>query len=167
MPRQRPRGVQYRRKRTGKTDYPARLKQIISRRIRLVVRLSLKNVYAQLVEFNQDGDKILLAANTNELKKKYSWNIARRNTPAAYLTGLLLGLKAKNKNIKDAVLDIGFRSPVKGSLVYALLKGAIDAGLKVPHSTEILPSEDRIKGTHVKKSNFEQVKTNIMKGVAK
>ena len=80
---------------------------------------------------------------------------------------MLLGLKAKNKNIKEAVLDIGFRSPVKGSLVYTVLKGAVDAGLKVPHSTEILPSEDRIKGTHMKKSNFEQVKANIMKGVAK
>jgi large subunit ribosomal protein L18 len=33
--------------------------------------------------------------------------------------------------------------------VYAALKGALDAGLKVPHSPDILPSEERIKGKHI------------------
>jgi hypothetical protein len=34
--------------------------------------------------------------------------------------------------------------------LYAALKGAIDAGLKIPYNEEILPSEDRIKGEHIK-----------------
>lgn len=167
MPRIKKQGTPYRRKRQGKTDYRSRLKQVISGRTRLVVRLSSKNVYAQLIEFNQDGDKVLASVATNELKKKYGWKGARRNASAAYLTGLLVGMKAKTKNIKEAILDIGMRSPIKGSNIYAVLKGAVDSGLKVPHSAEVLPKEERIKGTHIKNSNFDQVKTAIMKGATK
>ena len=47
------------------------------------------------------------------------------------------------------MLDIGFHTPVHGSTVFAVLKGALDAGLKVPHSEEALPSEDRIRGEHI------------------
>ena len=167
MPRVKKQGTQYRRKRQGKTDYRSRLKQVISGRTRLVVRLSSKNVYAQLVQFNQDGDKILASAATNELKKKYGWKGARRNIPASYLIGLLIGMKAKTKSIKEAILDIGMRSPIKGSNVYGVLKGALEAGLQIPHSAEVLPSDERIKGKHIKNSNLDQVKTAIMKGVTK
>jgi len=41
------------------------------------------------------------------------------------------------------------KTPVKGSRVFAALKGAVDAGLKVPHSESILPDESRIKGEHI------------------
>lgn len=167
MPRVKKQGTLYRRKRQGKTDYRARLKQVLSGKTRLVVRLSSKNIYAQLIEFNPDGDRVLVSVATNELKKKYGWKGARRNAPAAYLTGLLVGMKAKTKNIKEAILDIGMRSAIKGSNIYAVLKGAVDSGLKVPHSAEILPKEERIKGTHIKNSNFDQVKAAIMKGVTK
>jgi len=43
-------------------------------------------------------------------------------------------------------IDIGLESPVKKGVLYSCLKGALDAGLKIPHSEEILPSEERIKG---------------------
>ncbi|MDP4012777.1 MAG: 50S ribosomal protein L18 [Candidatus Nanoarchaeia archaeon] len=165
MPRLKHKAVQYRRKREGKTDYKTRLKQALSGKIRLVTRISLKNVYAQLVEFHADGDKVLLSASTSELKKKYGWKGASRNTPSAYLVGFLVGIKAKTKNLKEAILDIGLKSAIKGSLPYAVLKGALDAGLNIPHSKEILPTEARIKGEHIKSQNFKEVKANLEKGV--
>lgn len=140
--------MKYIRKLTGKTDYRKRISLLKSGKIRLVIRRSLKNVWAQLVEFNLDGDKVLLSAHSNELKK-YGWKLAKRNIPSAYLVGLLLGTKAKQKNIKEAIADLGFNRTLKGSLIYAVIKGAVDGGLNVPHSKDIYPSEDRIKGKHI------------------
>jgi hypothetical protein len=51
--------------------------------------------------------------------------------------------------VKEAILDVGLNPPVKGSKIYAALKGAIDAGIKVPHDPEILPDEARISGEHI------------------
>ncbi|MHA1860396.1 MAG: 50S ribosomal protein L18, partial [Candidatus Asgardarchaeia archaeon] len=65
--------------------------------------------------------------------------------------GLLIGKRALKKRIKSAVLDIGVQKSIKGSRIYALLKGVVDAGLKVPHSPDVLPPEDRIKGEHIVK----------------
>jgi large subunit ribosomal protein L18 len=39
--------------------------------------------------------------------------------------------------------------PVPGSKVFAVLKGALDAGLQIPHGEEVLPPEDRISGKHI------------------
>ena len=68
------------------------------------------------------------------------------NLPSAYLTGFLAGLRAKSKGIDNAVLDIGLNPPVKGSKVYAALKGVVDAGLDVPVDPETFPAEERING---------------------
>src|SRR3989344_3254217 len=65
------------------------------------------------------------------------------------LTGLVIGLEAKNLKIKEAVLDIGLSESLKGSSLYSLLRGALDSGLIIPHSKEILPSEDRVSGKHI------------------
>ena len=46
-------------------------------------------------------------------------------------------------------LDMGLATPVKGSRIYAALKGAIDAGLNIPASEEAFPSQERISGKHV------------------
>ncbi len=131
--------------------------------VRVVVRRSLKNVWLQVVEFNPTGDRVLISAHSRELRK-LGWKGASGNLPAAYLCGLLLGKKAKAKKITNAVLDIGMNVSVKGSVIYAALKGVIDAGLKVPHSKEVLPSDQRIKGEHIAawaqklKANPEQYK---------
>lgn len=159
--------VAFKRKRKGKTDYKKRLKLIASNKLRLVVRKSLKNIIAQLVEFHPKGDKVLISAHTNELKKNFDWKFSKRNTSAAYLTGLLLGQKAKKQNINEAILDIGLSPAIKGSIVYAVLKGAVDAGLKIPHKAEILPDEKRTRGQHLSEEiqkNFEVVKEKILKG---
>src|SRR3989338_488998 len=140
----------FKRKRIGKTDYRRRLKILLAHKPRLVVRKSINNMLAQIIEYNEKGDNVVASANSSELKK-YGWNGNRGNIPAAYLVGLLIGMKAKKKNIKELVLDAGLQTSVKGSRIYSSLKGCVDAGLDIPHSKDILPSEDRIMGKHIAK----------------
>jgi large subunit ribosomal protein L18 len=141
--------VPYRRRREGKTDYRKRKALILSRKPRLVVRGSLKNIIVQIIAAKPHGDEVLVSAHSRELLKNYGWRAPRGNLPAAYLTGLLCGLKAKAKGIEEAVLDIGLHSPTKGARVFAALKGVLDAGLNVPHGEEKLPDENRIQGVHI------------------
>lgn len=154
----------YRRKRIGKTDYKRRLKYLKSNTTRLVLRKSLKNILAQLVEYSPKGDKVLASSHSKELVKKFKWD-SKRNTPTAYLLGLLIGKKAQQKNIKKVILDAGIKKPVKGSLIYGFLKGVVDSKLNTPHSKEVFPSEERIAGKHIKNFNinlFEEVKKKIL-----
>jgi len=141
--------VPFRRRREGKTDYRARRALILSKMPRIVARGSLKHMTVQVVNAKVEGDEVLASAHSKELVRDYGWKGACGNVPAAYLTGLLCGLKALQKGIKKAILDIGLRTPVKGSRVFAVLKGALDAGLEVPHSEEVLPDDSRIKGEHI------------------
>ena len=138
----------YRRKRQGLTNYKKRLNLIKSKKNRLVIRKSLNNTTAQLVEYKPNGDKIIVSAHTNELKKM-DWKFHCGNIPSAYLTGLLIGKRALKKKINSAVLDMGLQKNVKSSRIYAVLKGVVDAGLTIPHSTDILPPDDRISGKHI------------------
>ncbi len=142
--------VQLRRRREGKTDYQARKALVISGKPRLVTRASLKNVTVQIIVAKPHGDEVLAAANSRELVKNYGWKAPTGNVPAAYLTGLLCGLKAKAKDVEEAILDIGLVSPTKGSKVFAALSGVLDAGVDVPHSEEKIVKE-RNKGEHIAK----------------
>ncbi|MCS7122138.1 MAG: 50S ribosomal protein L18 [Archaeoglobaceae archaeon] len=140
--------VPYKRRREGKTDYRKRLKLLLSRKPRLVVRITNKRVIAQLIEYNPRGDRVLVGVDSSMLLN-YGWKGDLNNTPAAYLTGLLIGKRALEKGIKEAVLDIGLRTPTKSSRVFSVLRGAVEAGLKVPHGKEVLPNDDRVKGVHI------------------
>jgi large subunit ribosomal protein L18 len=140
--------VKLRRRREGKTDYQARKALVTSRRPRLVTRASIRNVTAQIIIAKQQGDEVLVAANSRELIKNFGWKAPTGNIPAAYLTGLLCGLKAKAKGIEGAILDLGLVPPTKGSKTFAILSGVVDAGVEVPHSEEKLVRE-RIKGDHI------------------
>lgn len=140
--------VYFRRKRDGFTNYRRRLKILVSNKPRLVVRKSLKNIQANIVEYNKKGDIVKITCHSSVLKK-LGWNYGTGNLPAAYLVGFMLGSKAKAANFKDAVLDIGINKSVKGSRVYAVLAGALDAGLKVPYGENILPDKDRLLGKHI------------------
>jgi len=154
----------FKRKRIGKTNYRKRLKLLLSEKPRVVVRKSLKNILVQIVEYSENGDKVILSAHTSELKK-YGYAGGNGNVPASYLVGLLVGNKAKKKEIKESVLDIGLQNSIKGSRIYSVLKGCIDAGLNIPHSKDVLPSEDRLNGKHIKDfdgNKFEEVKKKIM-----
>lgn len=141
--------VPYRRKREGKTNYKKRLKLLLSNKARLVVRKSLKNMLIQLVEYNEAGDKILLTVSSRALEKQYGWKISRSNVPAAYLTGLLFGIAAKKKGYSEAILDLGLQTSVKGSRIYAAIKGANEAGFLIPCSKEMLPDDATVQGKKI------------------
>jgi large subunit ribosomal protein L18 len=140
--------VQLRRRREGKTDYQARKAFVLSGKPRLVTRFSLKNSNIQIVIAKPQGDIVLAAANSRELIKKFGWKAPTGNVPAAYLTGLLCGLKAKVNGVEEAILDIGLISPTKGSRIFAALGGVVDAGVTIPHSEEKIVKE-RMNGGHI------------------
>jgi len=140
--------VQFRRKRAGKTDYRQRLKLLRSRKQRLVVRPSLKHISAQIVRATTSGDVTLASAHSKELGK-LGWKGHTSNLPAAYLVGLLCGYRARKEGIGESILDMGMQAPAPGGRVFAVLKGVVDAGLKVPHGEGVLPAEERIRGDHI------------------
>ncbi len=138
-----------RRRREGKTDYQARKALVLYGKPRLVARSAANNIVAQLVIAKPHGDEVLASAHSRELVK-FGWKAPRGNVPAAYLTGLLCGLKAKAKGLESANLDIGLVSPARGSRIFAVLSGFVDAGINVPHDEEKIVKE-RIKGEHIAK----------------
>jgi len=140
--------VAFRRRREGKTDYNARYKLVDLDKNRLVARISNANVIVQIIKIGENGDETIVSAHSKELQK-IGWQGGSKNTSAAYLTGFLCGKKALAKGVNSAVLDIGLKPSVKGSKVFATLKGAVDAGLEVPHGDSIIPDEDRISGEHI------------------
>jgi len=149
MARHRRYRVALRRRREGKTDYQARKALVLSGKPRLVARSSLKNTSAQIILAKPVGDVVLAAAHSRELKK-YGWKAPTGNIPAAYLTGFLCGLEAKAKGVSEAILDIGLVAPTKGSKLFAVLSGVVDAGVPVPHD-EAKIVEAMVKGEHIAK----------------
>ncbi|MCD6369590.1 MAG: 50S ribosomal protein L18 [Thermoproteales archaeon] len=141
--------VPFKRRRKGLTNYYKRKKLVLSGKPRLAIRKTNKYIIVQIIDARPEGDRILVAGHSSELAHKYGWKGDLNNTPAAYLTGFLAGLKAIKNGISEAIADIGLHRPVKGCRVFAALKGAVDAGLHVPHDKSIFPSEDRIKGLHI------------------
>ena len=152
------RSVPYRRKGEGKTDYRKRLRLLISRAPRLVVRTSGKNTTAQVVVFEPKGDRVLASASSRELVK-HGWQYARNNQPAAYLVGLLVGIKAKKAGIKSAIADVGSAKPVKKSLIYTIIKGTKEAGIHIPVADEVLPDQKRVSGEHISEYS-KKIKAN-------
>jgi large subunit ribosomal protein L18 len=142
--------VAFRRRREGKTDYQLRRGLVLADLPRFVVRGSLRGITAQMVKAEVNGDRVIASAYSRELAKKYGWLGDTGNVSAAYLTGLLCGLRASGVGVEKAVLDIGLQYPSKGSKIFATLKGAVDAGLIIPFDKEKLPDEDRIGGQHIR-----------------
>ncbi|HSU72301.1 MAG TPA: 50S ribosomal protein L18 [Candidatus Binatia bacterium] len=140
--------VTFRRKREGKTDYRKRLTLLRSRSARVVVRKSLKHIAMQIITYAPQGDKVTVSAHTSELAK-HGWKGGTDNLSAAYLCGMLLAHKAKQHKITKAVPDLGMYPSVKGSKLYAALKGAVDGGLHVPLDNKIVPDVKRLRGEHI------------------
>lgn len=147
--------VPFRRRREGKTNYHLRRKMISGRRPRLVVRVSNKHVLAQVIIAKREGDVTTTHARSQELSK-FGWKASGTNLSAAYLVGMLIGKRTLAESIDNLVLDIGLAVPVYGSRVFAVLKGAVDAGLQVAHSDVVFPSEERVRGLHIA-SHAEQL----------
>jgi large subunit ribosomal protein L18 len=115
---------------------------------RLVVRPSNKHIAAQLVQAQPHGDLVLASAHSSELKE-FGWLAPCGNLPAAYLTGLLAGRRAKANGVTEAILDIGLHARGPGSRIFAAAKGAVDAGLNIPHDDSTLPAKERVEGRHI------------------
>jgi large subunit ribosomal protein L18 len=155
--------VPFRRRREGRTDYRRRAKLLSGETTRAVVRRSNKHVTVQFVAYDAKGDVVVASAVSKELEE-LGFTGSGKSTPAAYLTGLLAGKRAKEKGVEGAVLDIGLREPTKGAVVFAAMKGILDAGVEVPHDEKMVPSQDRINGKHMRDGTaamFEGAKGKI------
>ena len=181
------------------------LNKYVAPKYRLVARITNSKVIAQIVYAQLVGDKVICEANSAEFKK---WGLETGLTSyaAAYATGLLVGrrlltklkmdkLYAGNEEINGkpynvganpneerkpfmAILDIGIRRPTIGNRVFAVMKGACDAGVHVPHNVKKFPGfekldskkttynaevhRDRIFGCHIDEymEKFEETETN-------
>jgi large subunit ribosomal protein L18 len=134
------------RRRLGLTNYKKRVALLKNGLPRVVARKSNRNITMQICEYQEDGDLVIAAANSNELKG-LGW-YPKRNTPTAYLTGMLLASKARELKHKEFILDIGLHKPAKASVLFAAAKGAVDNGLKIRNNIEF--DEKRISGMHIK-----------------
>jgi large subunit ribosomal protein L18 len=133
-----------------------------------VVRKSNASTTLQLVMAEQLGDKTLLTVNSKELED-FGYTLSKSNLPAAYLTGLLFGKKMLALGKDEGIADIGLHASTRGNRIYAAIKGVVDAGVNVPHSPEIFPEDERIRGEHIKKftgadivAQFEQARVKIL-----
>jgi large subunit ribosomal protein L5e len=183
--------VQYRRRREGKTDYYARKRLVTqdknkyaSPKYRLVVRLTNKDVVAQLVYAQLTGDVVVASAYAHELPR-YGVSTGLSNYAAAYCTGLLVARRHLQKlGLADmyqgaskvdgnefhveangdgrrpfkALLDVGLARTTTGSKVFATLKGAADGGLDIPHNAK------RFVGFKDGKLNSEVLREHIFGG---
>lgn len=160
--------VPFRRRREGKTNYHVRYKLILSKKARVVIRKSNSGITLQLVTAEQTGDKTLLTVTSKKLKD-FGYTSSTSNLPAAYLTGLLFGKEMLALGKNEGIADIGLHASTHGNRIYAAIKGVVDAGIDVPHSPEIFPDDERIRGEHIKKhtgfdivAQFETAKEKIL-----
>jgi len=129
---------------------------------RLVVRFSNQDIIVQIVYATINCDKVLSAAYAHELKQeRYGVKAGIHNYAGAYATGLLAARRVLKKLNLDAVytgnpkagdgtyylvkevegqrrpflvlLDIGLVRTSTGAKIFAVLKGAVDGGLEIPH----------------------------------
>ena len=140
--------VPMRRRRESRTDYHQRLRLLKSGKPRLVARVSNQHVRAQLITPGPQGDETHVSASSEDLAD-YGWEAPTGNLPSAYLTGYLVGLRARETGLDEAVLDIGLNTATPGNKVFAVQEGAIDAGLDIPHNESVLADWSRNRGEHI------------------
>lgn len=133
-----------------------------SPKYRLVVRVTNNDVICQVAYAKIAGDVILAAAYSHELPR-YGLSVGLTNYAACYCTGLLLarrllkkvGLENRYRGKVEAdgklflpvrqkrqrgrrpftaLLDVGLARTTTGARIFAAMKGAVDGGVKVPHS---------------------------------
>lgn len=148
-----------RRRLENRTDYKARLALLKSYKPRLVIRKTNRYIVAQIVESDTSQDKVVISLTSKALLSK-GWpkelEGSLKSLQAAYFTGFLIGRLAKNK-FKEAIVDLGMYRNVKKSRLYAVVKGAIDAGLSIPASEESLPTLEEIKSNEKLAKIFDKV----------
>lgn len=155
----------YNRRIRGLTDYKQRLRLLKSGLTRAVIRKSNNNMFVQLVDYADQGDKVLVSVKSNELKK-LGYTLHTGNISAAYLTGMLAGKKAQKAGIKgEVIVDFGLQEVLFGNKLFAAVKGLLDSGLQVKVGEEVFPADERINGEHLSvkdaKKTIEKVKSSI------
>jgi len=164
--------VKFKRRREGKTDYYARKRLIFqdknkynTPKYRLIVRLSNRDVTAQIAYSRIEGDRVVCAAYSHELPK-YGVKVGLTNYAAAYCTGLLVARRILQKLGLDSLyggctevtgeeynvepvddgpgafrcfLDVGLARTTTGARIFGAMKGAVDGGLNIPHSVKRFP----------------------------
>ncbi|KAJ8357531.1 hypothetical protein SKAU_G00203250 [Synaphobranchus kaupii] len=135
---------------------------------RMVVRFTNRDIICQIAYAKIEGDMIVSAAYSHELPK-YGITVGLTNYAASYCTGLLLARRLLNKFGLDKVyegqvevtgdefnvesvddqpgaftcyLDAGLARTTTGNKVFGAIKGAVDGGLSIPHSTKRFPGYD-------------------------
>ncbi len=140
--------VPYRRKREHRTDYRLRMELLKSKKPFFIVRRSNRYITISISVPAIGGDKTLFTVSSKELAKKYGW-IGLKNTPAAYLTGLLAGKKALEMGVKEAVVNLGYAWSKRASIPFVAAMGAVDAGMEIPIGEKAMVDESRIRGEHI------------------
>jgi large subunit ribosomal protein L18 len=130
----------------------------------MVVRKSNRTIRLQLITAEKDGDRTPVAANSSELSS-FGFSGGLANAPAAYLTGLLFGRRAKEAGFEELILDKGLQRQVAGGVIYAALRGALESGLAIPHDPEVLPDDDRALGKNIATFKRDPSYTELVKTV--
>ena len=132
---------------------------LMSKRDFISINVTNENTQVQILKPEIPGDKVIASAHSRFLLKD-GWKGSRKNIPAAYLTGYFAGKKAISKGVDTAIVYSGTRKYTQR--MAAVVKGVIDAGIKVPANEETFPSEERINGDHLKiKNDIATVKSKI------
>jgi len=135
---------------------------------RMIVRFTNKDIICQIAYARIEGDVIVGAAYSHELPR-YGVKVGLTNYAAAYCTGLLLGRRILNQFKLDTIyegqtevtggqfqvesvdgqpgafrcfLDVGLARTTTGARIFGALKGAVDAGLDIPHGVKRFPGYD-------------------------
>jgi len=140
---------------------------------RLVVRFTNKVIIAQVAYATIEGDKIVCDARSSELPR-YGIKTGLTNYPASYAVGLLLARRLNQKYGLDetytgveevdgeeyyvekegergafyCVLDTGLSKTSSGARIFGVLKGAVDGGLDIPHSSKRFPGYNTESGEY-------------------
>ena len=123
------------------------------------INITNENIQVQISKPEISGDKVIASAHSRFLLKN-GWKGSRKNISAAYLTGYFAGKKALSKGVDNAIIYSGTRKYTQR--MAAVVKGVVDAGLKVPSNEETFPPEERINGEHLKvKNDIASVKSKI------
>eukprot|EP00413_Alexandrium_margalefii_P002440 CAMPEP_0204512598 /NCGR_PEP_ID=MMETSP0661-20131031/1034_1 /ASSEMBLY_ACC=CAM_ASM_000606 /TAXON_ID=109239 /ORGANISM="Alexandrium margalefi, Strain AMGDE01CS-322" /LENGTH=314 /DNA_ID=CAMNT_0051517723 /DNA_START=127 /DNA_END=1071 /DNA_ORIENTATION=- len=136
-----------------------------TRKYRLIVRFTNKQCICQVAYATIRGDMVVAAATSKDLAD-FGVPVGHKNYACAYATGLLcarrvlkkFGLDEKFKgkeeingedyHVEDeeneqrpfkCILDVGLRRTTVGARMWGALKGAVDGGLHIPHSTKNFP----------------------------
>jgi large subunit ribosomal protein L5e len=131
----------------------------------LVARITNKRVICQVIYATIQGDRVLTSCDSNELGR-YGCPVGLTNYAACYATGLLIARRTLDKvgmadaiagveeanaeefHVEDednerkpfkVIFDVGLQRTITGCRLFAILKGAVDGGLHIPHSISKFP----------------------------